>query len=557
MLKTEYPGVEELPEWSVSEAVASYADDPQRLCRWMRETYERYPEAFRSRAVACLQRPVDGAGVESLVSFLVEQGLLAHALIHDERFRAEQRTLIAAQAVKSDPEILECLYDSVVGSDRDQRRLAMRLLRMLEPLLDYRHAKRLVLRLMRHPDAQVRSKAALLAGRLNRNPQWLAMQLYEQDARLRANAVEAFWGTQAEECTRLMWQAVRGDTNCRVRANALYGIYLSSDPAVIPFILKLLGEGESERASAIWLIGRTADPRFLPLVENLWKTEVGTRRNPILQALTRIRGRMRELATGPTLAIVPSLLRHGEDGWRTLRLSVRGPDQREVSCLKPLEFVLEENHRQVGDYHLRETPSAAPLAAGFLVDEALGEWGLAALEQCVAESLPEDLWAVCSFTNGAPGDRAAPSPSGNAPGGVRLDSPTSCVTSLEPEGTTPAQAASAVAKALTHSGRETKLLFVLTRAGFSHPFSLEVRKDLAIHLMAPAGSGTTVAENVRTEWFSDTSRVPGLLAALYRDWRSNYEIRYQCDSPHWQTDSEICVTVYSPQGAGRALWTAE
>jgi len=51
----------------------------------------------------------------------------------------------------------------------------------------------LIVRLTDHPDAKVRSKAALLVGRGKPELGWVRSQLAQQDARVRANAVEALW----------------------------------------------------------------------------------------------------------------------------------------------------------------------------------------------------------------------------------------------------------------------------------------------------------------------------------------------------------------------------
>src|SRR5581483_2076277 len=119
-----------------------------------------------------------------------------------------------------------------------------------------------LVRLLRHPNPHIRSKAVLLIGRGNRSPKWIRQRLVDTDPRVRANAAEALWGVGTEEARDLLHSLV-GDSNNRVAGNAVLGLYRLGDCAMITEILELaVHESAMFRATAAWVMGETGDPRF-------------------------------------------------------------------------------------------------------------------------------------------------------------------------------------------------------------------------------------------------------------------------------------------------------
>jgi len=125
-------------------------------------------------------------------------------------------------------------------------------------------------RLVRHPDKRIASKAALLLGRRVRNPLWVERHMSAEDARLRANVVEALWGTDSAFARETLHNCLE-DGNNRVVGNALVGLHLLGDPSVDSRVRRMLKDGRAPfRWTAAWAMGRIGSDAFRqPLEEAL------------------------------------------------------------------------------------------------------------------------------------------------------------------------------------------------------------------------------------------------------------------------------------------------
>jgi hypothetical protein len=68
----------------------------------------------------------------------------------------------------------------------------------------------------------VRSKAALLIGRISRNSQWAEQGVSESDRRVGASAVESLWGMNTAAAREAFFRAAR-DEHHRIAANESWG----------------------------------------------------------------------------------------------------------------------------------------------------------------------------------------------------------------------------------------------------------------------------------------------------------------------------------------------
>ena len=117
-------------------------------------------------------------------------------------------------------------------------------------------------RLVRHPDKRIASKAALLLGRRVRNPLWVERHMSAEDARLRANVVEALWGTDSAFARQTLHGCLGDDSN-RVVGNALVGLHLLGDPSVDSTVRRMLQDRRAPfRWTAAWVMGRIGSEAF-------------------------------------------------------------------------------------------------------------------------------------------------------------------------------------------------------------------------------------------------------------------------------------------------------
>jgi HEAT repeat protein len=130
-----------------------------------------------------------------------------------------------------------------------------------------------VRRMTQHEDPRVRSRAAKMLGALYVNIPVIERQLDAEDARVRANAVEALWGTSTIMAKRLLQRAA-SDRHHRVAANGLLGLFLANDPDAEGKIIQAAQSVSPEwRAAMAWAMGKACSSVFVPCLEQLCKDE--------------------------------------------------------------------------------------------------------------------------------------------------------------------------------------------------------------------------------------------------------------------------------------------
>ena len=215
--------------------------------------------------------------------------------------------------------------------------------------------------LMTHSDPRVRSKAARAIASGSKSPAWVASVLMEGDFRVQANAVEGLWDVDDKNVSPLMIIAARSP-NSRVAANGLVGLYRHGSLDSIASLFKMAGNAEAaHRASAIWAMGATKDPRFLPYLSRQFEKAEGRDKQRILRALSSIRRRQKEFEQAGSLRF--SVLDRGvsPDGSRRVTFTLTSPTQA-LPDLGPLNFAIWEQDQLVFDYSTRLVP-APPLMA--------------------------------------------------------------------------------------------------------------------------------------------------------------------------------------------------
>ena len=225
-----------------------------------------------------------------------------------------------------------------------------------------------------HPDGRLRSKAALLSGRLGR--QFLGKYLPKQtellkdlDPRVRSNAVESLWGRRDAESLDLLREASR-DESPRVASNGLYGLYLAGDISCVCGILKMARDGDVGRQlSGIWLIGRTADFRFSQVVQTDLAVRIGRVKFALLQAGRKIKKRRQELLLKPPLQVELVRFERAENGRLSIGLLVADSEGRFLCTdeLVSTQVLLHDGELRVDQFSFEANGKAVPLHAVLLI----------------------------------------------------------------------------------------------------------------------------------------------------------------------------------------------
>ncbi len=191
---------------------------------------------------------------------------LVEALSDPALFTRERAIEIARQAAAAEPLLDVKLARRLAKLDADA---AEHVLAILEAISDGSRIAVILGIVSRHPNPRLRSKAALLAGRYNKLPQWLESQLQAPDARVRANAVEALWGVEARGIGAALRHALQ-DPSPRVVANALVAFHRLGDASILPEMFTMARSPKpADRAAAAWAMGESGDRLFLPILKEL------------------------------------------------------------------------------------------------------------------------------------------------------------------------------------------------------------------------------------------------------------------------------------------------
>ena len=183
------------------------------------------------------------------------------------KFTLDQSLHLVRRAHKLDPSTelkLAKMLASLKFVTDDEVRFASRVLDVLERSPDPSTSLPALRLMMECPNVRLRSKAALLVGRINQNPQWADQGASELDWRVSANAVESLWGLSTPSVREAFLKAALHG-NHRIASNGIVGLYLMGDECSIPFLFHL-SKSESSlcRAAAAWAMGHLEDPRFVP-----------------------------------------------------------------------------------------------------------------------------------------------------------------------------------------------------------------------------------------------------------------------------------------------------
>ncbi len=276
--------------------------------------------------------------------------------------------------------------------------------RVMEILAEISEGSRILpslMRLLRHTNPFVRSKAVKLVGCRCGSVKWMRRRLAESDPRIRANAIEALWGVDNEEARELLRMAAN-DSNNRVAGNALIALYRLGDCSVIPAMLKLAEHSSALfRATAAWAMGEACDPRFTEALARLLRepnaavrTRAMSALGQIKAAVARLRSTPRCLATGLWLEFDP------QKPARRLQLAVTSADGGEHHTILATQFLLTEEGKHVLNYKVTERPAPEAMSVVFVCPRSGipgdSPWTLGALH-CLEWKRPSDLWAVQTY----------------------------------------------------------------------------------------------------------------------------------------------------------------
>ncbi|MBI3683283.1 MAG: HEAT repeat domain-containing protein [Acidobacteria bacterium] len=393
-----------LPVEAIEQLVSGFEDNPIATRRSLVEAWDTDESRFFQSAIRLLNQPEDTPGRRFLADFLLHHRQLAERLSDTELLTRDEAVNLARFARRVDPSLEMRLAMKVTEVEKQDGSVG-RILEILSEISQPSSLLPLLAAILHHSDPRVRSKAALMMGKGNRNGFWVKQQLSDPDARVRANAVESLWGTDSK-VARQVYSSAMQDEHPRVAVNGALGLYLSGSPLSVEGMVELAGrEDAGFRNSVSWGMGRTQDPRFLPVLERLERDPDPRVRSNAQRAMEQIRLYRQLLETKSPLVVSLLDATMADGGERQLRVSVALKGQEEPPALPATSFVIEENGAFLCRYEVQPNPKAAGGSAGLALPCAsdLNAETAQSIEQAWSDACGLKFagasWAVSCYSN--------------------------------------------------------------------------------------------------------------------------------------------------------------
>ena len=351
--------------------VRNFETDASASRQQIRDLLDNHREIFCASSIEILKTTGDSRGAQYLVALLVANGMLLQAMCNPDLTKEEALSLgRAARRVDpmTDVTLSRSLAESGAGGGTVHISDPARLMDILCEIADPGHIMPSLMRMMRHPNTYLRSKAVKMIGRGSLSAKWVMGRLSESDPRVRANAVESLWGVDTPEARTLLSFAVN-DANNRVVGNALLGLYYLGDSPVLAEVMKLAGvESPLFRASAAWVMGEAGDPRFTEALRRMISDPDASVRKRAFAALGQIKTANAQPPLGDRWHVAGRMLAgEGLKGLRRLLLAVAAEDMRDQPKVAPLQFVLSEGDQYVTSYKAAAKPLPESMSVVFVI----------------------------------------------------------------------------------------------------------------------------------------------------------------------------------------------
>ncbi|HLJ48001.1 MAG TPA: HEAT repeat domain-containing protein [Bryobacteraceae bacterium] len=408
-------------ESAVHKVVKDFAANPPGAAKLMRALIERDREGFFHAALPLLRAGDDSPGYHYMLTLLLSNGLLPKPLCDPTMFTLPEASAIAKYLKHVDPTFDIRLLRNFLGhkvEDRQQLEEAassaagVRWIEVMAEISDGGRILPVMTQLLHHPNPRVRSKAALLVGRNNKNHKWVEEQMVEADPRVRANAVESLWGVDTEGSRGVMWSAVSDEDN-RVVGNALLGLYRLGDPGSVRAIEHLASHGQQKfRATGAWVMGETGDPRYLPTLGHMISESTQDTRSNAMLAIAKLKQAAAKRHGSPPIRLFLSEVKVGEDGWHEITAGIRPRPRQEALILLPTNFAIWADGHIIHDYEVeqpRKDPLSIALGMSRILERASPEQDVLerAVERAMRNKRRFDSWMVMKYLRGP---RGAPTP---------------------------------------------------------------------------------------------------------------------------------------------------
>lgn len=279
----------------LEDLVNGFATNPIVARRAMRELLGRAPGKFYAASLQVLKASGASPGQDYLISLLLENDLLSIALADPDAFSTQTAVALAKNLHRMDPHLDAKLMrkmfreDGSCATDFDPIS-GYRILEVIDAISDGTRLVPGLMKLLRHKDKKLQSKAALLLARAHHNPEWFQGQLTHADSRVRANVIEGLLHTiPSQKQIESLWNAA-SDGNHRVCTTALLVLLKNGQPEAADKLENLANHPlENFRTAAAWAMAESGNARFLDTLQRLAKADTGAVRRMAIKGAVSLR----------------------------------------------------------------------------------------------------------------------------------------------------------------------------------------------------------------------------------------------------------------------------
>lgn len=399
-------------ESAIRKILAECDSHPVSGATALRSVLQRDRNRFFEAALPIIREAQDSQGLNSLLTLLLSEGMLTDALCDPSMFTLDEACAIARRLKRVDPQFDVRLLRSQLRNNGKTTALELHAIadnatgiRMLDVLAAVSDGARIlptVAQLLNHPNSYVRSKAALLVGRSNKNHKWVQERLEESDARVRANAVESLWGADTEG-SLAVFRAALADADNRVVGNALLGLYRLGDLSSISTVIEMLLHPDPEfQSTAVWVMGETGDPRFSPTLAQIIASPSTQLRGAALRSMAKLRKAMAKRRGSEGLTVFAGQARRGNEN-TYLFTAALGSRAAKIPELHATNFVLWEDGQLVKRYSVRHLAKSEPIALGLGFARILDRRSVMqhlqerAVERALRHKRRHDVWMLLKY----------------------------------------------------------------------------------------------------------------------------------------------------------------
>ena len=337
--------------------VKRFDHDPNAYRAAIQTSFESDRESFVRNALPLLRADASSPGYQYLLAFLIARGCAVPIVSDTALLSADQARAVARRLNSLDPLFAMKLARALPKASADATEgrldpLTARLVDLIVSLQDGQGILPAAAVLLRHPNRHIQSKAALIVGRIHRNHKWVDQKLSDPDPRVRANAVESLWGANTEGARAVFLTAMASEDN-RVAGNAVIGLYRMGDATSIGWAASMsASQNPRRRATGAWIMGRTGDARFVPLLRQMVADPDPDVRRNAYRAMCALNGAHENRSGDHSLRVVA--LRQIIPGAPSARLRVEDSTGTPVRGIRPTMFSLTAGGIPVFQYDVQE-----------------------------------------------------------------------------------------------------------------------------------------------------------------------------------------------------------